>query len=336
LGRPTLDDVARRAKVGEATVDRVLNGRGGVSARLAEKVIRAAKALKYGERRVALHRAVVRIEVILVRTEPGIYARLNLAFEQIAASLDKSIVVHRTVVRDDSAGLARRIAHPPFRRTGLIVMSRDHPVVTESIREVRRSGTEVVQLMTRCADPEIPYVGIDNYAAGRTAAFHISRMLEGRHGTLIALCHSGAYALHKERIRGFSDYLREHLNRLHDFPLVLLGFDQEGIVVQILEDALRQDPDIIGLYNAGAANQAVASVLQKHPRKVVWVGHALTEHTAGYLRSGVMDIAIDQAPELQARLAIDTMLRHLDLIDIPVSSRPVPFLTITAENIPEM
>ncbi len=43
----------------------------------------------------------------------------------------------------------------------------------------------------------------------------------------------------------------------------------------------------------------------------MFVGHELTEESACLLRDGVMAVAIDQAPELQARRSIDVMLGRL-------------------------
>lgn len=92
----------------------------------------------------------------------------------------------------------------------------DHADVVTSVREAAGLGIPVVQIMTRPA-PELPYVGIDNYAAGRTAAHYMSGMLAQRPGSFVALCHSGAYENHKERIRGFSAYLSDHRSNEHRF-----------------------------------------------------------------------------------------------------------------------
>jgi LacI family transcriptional regulator len=59
----------------------------------------------------------------------------------------------------------------------------------------------------------------------------------------------------------------------------------------------------------------------------------LTENSRRWLKSGLMDIVLDQAPEVQARRAIDNILRRIGFIDVDVSSEPVRFLTINAENI---
>lgn len=329
----TLKDVAREAGVGTATVERVLNGRGGVRLETVEKVLHAARKLDYRHRLPEAHRALIRIEVILVRPETSFYSRMNQAFERIAALLDKSIVVHRTFVREnDPVDFARYIADPAARRSALIVVAPDHPDVVESLRTVARQGTPVVQIMTRPA-PELPYVGIDNYAAGRTAAFYMSRMLAGRRGSFVALCHSGAYENHKERIRGFSAYLAENGDG-HLFSHVMFDYDDDINSMELLSGALDGDPGIIGLYTAGGDNRSVAAVLNEHAaRNIFWVGHELSEQSRRALREGVMSIVLDQAPEIQARRSVDLTLRSLNLIDVDASPEPVRFLTVTPESV---
>ena len=41
------------------------------------------------------------------------------------------------------------------------------------------------------------------------------------------------------------------------------GLDQDLRSAEILHDALNEDPGIVGIYNAGGANEVVASVLAK-------------------------------------------------------------------------
>jgi LacI family transcriptional regulator len=333
VSKVTLKDVAKEAGLGTATVERVVNGRGGVRPETVEKVFLAVRKLDYRHRMPEAHRGLIRIEVILVRPETSFYSRMNHAFERIAALLDKSIVVHRTFSREnDPVDFAHYIANPAVRRSALIVVAPDHPDVVMSLRKVASYGTPVVQIMTRPA-PELAYIGIDNYAAGRTAAYYMSRMLKGRPGTFVALCHSGAYENHKERIRGFSDYLAGQ-DGDHLFSQVMFDYDDDINSMELLRDALRDDPEIIGLYTAGGDNRSVASVLKDHAqRRVFWVGHELSEQSRYALRDGVMQIVLDQAPEIQARRSIDLTLRALGLIELEISPEPVRFLTITPENL---
>ncbi|API52497.1 LacI family transcriptional regulator [Rhizobium leguminosarum] len=334
----TLKDVAMQAGVGTATAERVLNGRGGVRPETVEKVFLAARRLEYRQSLPVAHRGLIRIEVILVRPETSFYSRLNRAFERIAASLDDSIVVHRTFVRENEpAQFARYIANPAARRSALIVVAPDHADVVTSVRKAAGLGIPVVQIMTRPA-PELPYVGIDNYAAGRTAAHYMSGMLAQRPGSFVALCHSGAYENHKERIRGFSSYLSDNASNEgsneHRFIEVMFDLDDEHNAIELLQAALRREPGIIGVYSAGGDNKGVARVLAANKTgRPFWVGHELTEQTQDYLRRGIMSIVLDQAPEVQARRSIDLALNRLGLIEVEVSAEPVRFLTITPENL---
>mgnify|MGYP001035344562 CR=1 FL=1 len=329
----TLKDVAAAAGVGAATVERALNGRGNVLPETAEKIFIAAKRLGYRAPLAGARHGLVRIEVVLLRPETYFYSRLNRAFERIAVLLDKDIQIQRTFAReDDPADFSRHIANPQARRSALIAVAPDHPVVG-SVRKAAGAGIPVVQIMTRPAR-ELPYVGIDNEAAGRTAAFYMARMQANISGSFVALCHSGAYENHKARIRGFSDYLLDHADPSHRFVEVMLDEDDEMKTMELLASAFARYPDIAGLYSAGGDNAAIATVLRRHrKRPVFWVGHELSDATRGYLKEGLMTIVLDQAPQFQARRAIDLTLKRLGLIDTDIDPEPVRFLTVTAESL---
>lgn len=338
MKKARLVDIAAAAGVGLATVERVLNERGSVKPRTAEKVVLAAKRLGYKGIIPSLYRGTIRIEVILVRPETPFFSRLNRAFERIAASLDSSIALHRTFVEEsDPEKFAAHIANGGIRRHGLIVVAVDHPKITESLRQVRAAGIEVVQIVSYTGGKDDVFVGIDNYAAGRTAGFYMSRMLKHTAGNVIAICHSWAYQIHKERIRGFSDYLAGGNNPAFRFSEVVFGFDDDIRSAEMLSQALDREANVVGLYNAGGANLGVGSVLQRYLKRdkgdFVWIGHELNDETRRFIASGLMTLVLDQAPETQARRALDTVLSRMGIIDVPVSQDPVPFLTFTAENI---
>ena len=333
MKRPTFQDVAREAQVGTATVERVLNGRGGVKPELAARVLRAVKHLRYGIRQGLSH-GVVRIELLVGQRHADFHFELNRCFQQVAASLESSITLHRTFVRSgDIEDLAAYISKPTFRRAGLILNAPRHPAIAESVRRIRQQGVEVVQLLSKSVEQDVPVIAIDNYAAGRTAAYFASRMLAGQSGNFIALCHSNAFWDHVERARGFSEYLSEGTNRNHAFSRVISCEDDSFLTAQRLQHALDEDDRIIGIYSI-APTRPIASILQRQRRKIFWVGHSLNEHTASCVKSGLMDMVIDQLPELQAQRAIQTVLFRLGLMDVEVSTDPVQFVTVTAQNLP--
>jgi LacI family transcriptional regulator len=336
MKKVTLADLAREAKVGSATVERFLNSRGNVRPDTAERIALAARKLGYDRPLPKRYQGIVRIEAILMRPDTPFFTRLNQAFARIGATLDPTVIIHRTFLDElDPQGLARHIAQPGFRRSGLIIAAPDHPEVKARLREAQAAGVAVVQIVSRMGHGDEVFVGIDNYAAGRSAAYYMTHMLKPRAGRLVVLCHSGVYDVHRQRVRGFSDYLEQSGDRAHRFALVIFGLDDRLRSAEVFEDALNQYSDIIGVYNAGGANSGVATVLERRGlgQSVMWIGHELTANSRRWLEAGLMNIVFDQAPEIQARRAVDIILQKIGFLDVEVSNEPVPFLTINSENL---
>ncbi len=73
----------------------------------------------------------------------------------------------------------------------------------------------------------------------------------------------------------------------------------------------------MGIYNAGAAHQAVRTLLRNLAQETlpVFVGHELTAETRGMLRDRTMTLVIDQNPMRQAQNAVDILLQHYGYLD---------------------
>ncbi|WP_255552454.1 LacI family DNA-binding transcriptional regulator [Maritimibacter dapengensis] len=331
MPKPTYSDIAARASVGTATVERVLNGRGGVREVLVEQVVRAARALDWPGRLPERHRGILRVDVLLVRPESSFFARLAAAFRRIGATLDPVVQLHVTFLdENDPEAIAARIAKPSMRRAGLILAVQDAAPVRAALAQVRAEGTPVVQVVTR-AEAETDFVGIDNYAAGRMAGLMMARLGAVR-GPVVALCHSHVYEVHRARIKGFSEYLAGQGGTV-DFVHVAYGLDNRDVSARRMREVLAHWPDLAGIYNAGGANTAVLDVLAHAGREVFFVGHELTDLTRGALETGLANVIFDQLPEAQARRGIDVMLAALGLLDEAVDNAPIRFSTITAENL---
>lgn len=333
MSRANYKDIAKAAGVGTATVERVLNGRGGVRAELAEKVVLAARDLNYPRTLPDAHRGLLRVEVLMVRPETTFYRRLSKAFERIAATLDPLVVVHRSFTDEASPQeIARHILSTDVPRAGLILAVPNSPLISAAVDAVVRQGLPVVHVVTRASEDRTEFVGIDNYAAGRTAAHFISRMVRAE-GPVVALCHP-IYQVHRDRLRGFSSYFRDHPGPI---AFEWLGFtrDEELFSAETLAMALRMYPNLVGLYNAGGANAALIDVLRRHPRgrDILFVGHELTDYSRAALRDGIMDVVLDQAPEAQAQRALDLILRRVGLTQVEPDRNPIRFITITAESL---
>lgn len=331
MAKVTYSKIARIAGVGTATVERTLNDRGGVRPQTVQKVLAAAKELGWKGPLPEVHRRILRIEVIIVRPETSFYARVGAAFRRIAASLDSSVQIQITYLdENDPEAIAERIKDQSINRAGLIISAPDHPLVRDALAKAIRGGLPVVQMVSRIV-PDAELVGIDNYAAGRMAGLMMARLGEKK-DAIAAICHSQAYQVHRDRIRGFSDYLIEHGRDL-DFRFVIFGNDNRDDSFERLDKALINWPDLVGLYNAGGANTAIVKVLGLRKRDVFFVGHELTEVTRAGLVDGTVDVVFDQLPEAQVRRAVDLMLARLHVIQDQVDNAPIRFTTITVENL---
>lgn len=330
--KPNFQTIAARAGVGTATVERVLNGRGGVRPETAMKVVAAARALDWPGRLPERHRGLLRIEILLVRPDSSFFARLARAFQRIGVLLDRSVQLNITYLDEaDPTAIARHIARAPLPRAGLVVAAPDTDAIREALRGAIAQGLPVVQIVTRIVD-EADFVGIENHAAGRTAGLMVARMCRAA-GPVLALCHSMTYEVHRARLRGFSDYLAQQGGAGPRQVFTAFGQDSRDLTARRLREALRQWPDLAVVYNAGGANSAVFDILARHDRHIFFVGHELTEDSAQALRAGVADVIFDQMPEAQARRAVDLLLSRLGLTDVVIENPPIRFTTITAENI---
>jgi LacI family transcriptional regulator len=173
----------------------------------------------------------------------------------------------------------------------------------------------------RASETKGEFVGINNYAAGRTAAHFVKRMAR-KSGPVIGHCHP-IYQVHRERMRGFSDYFRDHPG---DVSFDWIGFsrDEEQYSKASLSHALERHPDPVRLYNAGAANSALIDVLRREKRgpEILFIAHELTDYTPAALRDSIVDVVLDQAPEAQAQRALDWMLYRIGLTKIEPDPTP--------------
>lgn len=330
--RAGLQQVAARAGVGVATVDRVLNERGGVRVDTARRVIEAARALGLRRTLPLPYARKARLDVLLARLDTPFGLRLQQAFARIAATLDRSVVVHRSVLdQSDPRLFARRVRESAA--DGLILYCEEHPATLRAVAGAAARGLPLICLTTDLPTaPRLAYVGIDHTRAGRTAAL-VAAMAAGGAGSALVLTSRLGFRAHRERLGGFEAGLHLHAPGMRVAD-VLHGEDDRDACYRLVSRALRHGAGVTAIYNTAGANRAVAAALRDTGRagSVAFVGHELTEASAALLREGVMTLAIDQAPELQARRSVEIMLKRLGMFDPEPPPADIPFTLHTREN----
>jgi LacI family transcriptional regulator len=309
--RATVHDVARTAGVSLATVDRVLNARPGVRAATAEKVEAAIKALDFRRDLSASLLARARdlrvsflipgggnafmdslVAAIGRRVRASRNERLTLSAEQYPA-LDPAALVARLDGLDANATDCAVLVAP------------DDPAVVKAVDAASRRGVAIVTLVSDLPNSaRRHFIGIDNQAAGRTAASLLGRFCAapGRIGVV-----AGSLGLrdHRERFEGFAGVLGREFPHLRIVG-PLEGFDDEAATEAAAMTLLATHRDLAGIYNLGAGNAGLVAALGRTHRagNVRVVAHELSDTTRGALRAGTLDVVLDQNPDGEIRAAI--------------------------------
>ena len=99
----SLEALAKRIGVGVATVDRVLNERGGVSPETTRKVLQAARGAGLKRILPEERRLPWQIEVFLSGNDSRFFTRLTQDFADVADSLGyRRLTLHRTLVAESA------------------------------------------------------------------------------------------------------------------------------------------------------------------------------------------------------------------------------------------
>ncbi len=307
--RATVHDVARTAGVSLATVDRVLNARPGVRPETAVKVEAAIKALDFRRDLSASLLARARdLRLVFLIPDGG-----NAFMESLAAAVGRrarasrnerltlSVMPYHAL---DPLALVAALESLDGRRTDCaVIVAPDDPAVAKAIEAATRRGIAVITLVSDLpGSARRHFIGIDNQAAGRSAASLIGRFCAPGAVGIIA----GSLGLrdHRERFEGFAGVLGREFPQL-EIVGPLEGFDDdaqtEAAALKLLENRA-----LVGIYNLGAGNAGLVAALGRTHRagNVRVIAHELSDTTRGALRAGTLDVVLDQNPDGEIRAAI--------------------------------
>jgi LacI family transcriptional regulator len=233
--------------------------------------------------------------------------------EQRAGAVVQTVDVFNTF---SSVALARHLNGLAGRCDAVIVMALDHPQVRAAIDDLVAAGTVVVTLVSDVTGSRRDhFVGIDNVAAGRTAATLLGRFVrppargEARIGIVLG---SRALRDHAERLFGFEQVIATEYPHLHLLPPIE-GQDLSARTEPLTARLLKREPKLAGLYSIGAGNRGIQAALAASGRaqQIVWVCHELTPHARRALLDGVADAVINQDAGHEVRSACRLALARL-------------------------
>ncbi len=209
--RYPIREIARQAGLSTATVDRVLNRRGNVTESTIREVQEAIKDLDRQQSQVRLGGRTFMIDIVM-QTPERFSTAVRDALESELPSLHPALVRSRFHFREtcppaELIGTLDRIAKRGTQ--GVILKAPDEPEIAAAVGRMVAAGIPVVTLVTDLPhSARLAYVGIDNRAAGGTAAYLLGQWLGGRPGDVLTTISRGSFRGEEEREMGFRSAMR--------------------------------------------------------------------------------------------------------------------------------
>lgn len=326
-----IQDIAHRAGVGTATVDRVLNDRGGVSPATAERVRRAV-AEAGGTRGADIAAAATVGLALPARAGPSTDV-LARAFARECAAAGLAPRIERYARLDPQALAAALTDLSDAGCEAIAFQALEHPFVREAAARLSARGVPLVTLLSDLAGSGAAgFVGTDNRAAGRTAGALMGRFSRGE-GRVAIVWGGTLYRSHEEREIGFRTVLRETFPKLAPVDITAGGDDEAGNFREV-SALVGRERDLVGVYSVGGGTGGVIAALEEagRARAVVMVAHNICAATQRALVSGTLDAVIDQDVARAAREAVAAL--SAALAGTPAVTAPLPVTVILKENMP--
>ena len=312
----TLKEIADLAGVSRGTVDRVLNHRGSVNPKTAEKVMNIVQALNYQPNRagtaLAAQKKKYKIGVI-------VFGKNNPFFDEVMRGvLDKSdelknygiTTIIRRVDFDVHAQLDAIDELVAEGMSGLVLAPYNDKAICERIDKLEEDGIPVVTVNTDIdGSHRMAYVGSDYFHGGCIAAglFALSSSSDLALGIITG---SDSVLCHTERIRGLKQTLETTYPHIHIIGTVE-NHDDEIESYTVTKQLLAEHPETAALFFTAAGIYGGCKAVDEsglHPR-IITFDEVPT--TLELIKKGTVLATISQQPYKQGYRSLDILFEYL-------------------------
>jgi len=300
----TIAQIAKRARVSTATVDRVVNGRKGVNAETAERVKQAIAAAAPNALQTPKikKKKVLKFAFVLPGEQSEWVDQVERVIAQAAGTErneHSDLSIHKIPTKNPD-GIAAHIKLLSG-YDGIALLVPDTPATKHAIADQVAKGGSVL-----CMFSDVPgsarhlFVGADSRAAGRTAARLISNGASQQNGgKVLLLARPGRMASEIERRIGFVQLLEEN----YPFIEVVVKADLDGDETDVSEkiknivEVDEERKEFIGIYCASELLPILTKSLSQRSIQGAWptiVAHDATERNIELLRASKASYLLSQ------------------------------------------
>ncbi|MBB4065633.1 LacI family DNA-binding transcriptional regulator [Gellertiella hungarica] len=325
MKRVSIADIMRETGLSRATVDRVLNGRGKVHQRTRDAVEHAMRMLSAP---ASSPSAAGPSADIVLRLGRGMTGQMRAAWErrQPSGAFHDLYQAEEAEILDVVSSLCEDAARP------LIVAAKNTDRLAARLEEARGRGKRIIAVVSDlAANARDVFLGIDNRAAGQTAAFLIGRMLGDRSAAVGVVLGDLAFRCHEDREIGFRTGLRAHFPRL-SLAGEAQGEDSAELTRAAVLRLLKEQPALTAIYNVGGGNAGLCEAVREAGREILVVAHEANAVTTPLLRDGAIDYVIASDPALLVDQALE--LAGAGALPVPRDEILNDFGVYTRFNIP--
>lgn len=329
-------EIAQQAGVSEATVDRVLHGRTGVREGTAAQVRQAVADLD--RQRTQLRLSGRRFMLDVVMETPRRFSMLTRsALESELPTLRPAVFRARYHVREawrpvelvaELDAIARRGSH------GVLLKAPDLPEVAAAVDRLTARRIPVLTLVTDVpASTRLAYVGMDNHAAGATAAYLTAQVVGERPGALLVVSSGERFRGEEEREMGY----RSGIRRL-DAPREIIEVPDtggiDGSCRAAVAKVLRRIGEVAAVYSPGGGNRGIIAAFDDAGRRYhAFIGHDLPESNRELLLAGRITALLHHDLGSDLRQAAHAVMAFHGAIPGPQRPRPSQVQIVTPPNL---
>jgi LacI family transcriptional regulator len=331
-------EIARQAGLSEATVDRVLNRRGGVRQSTVDEVHRAVAELHRQRSQVRLTGRTFFLDLV-VDAPARFSAAVRRALEQQLPMVRPATFRARFHLADAPPvpelvatldGIARRGSQ------GVVLKAPDHPLVVAAVERLAEAGVPVVTLVTDLpTSRRVAYVGLDNRAAGATAAYLLDQWLPDDAAVLVTRG-TGAFRGEDDREIGFRATARSLRAGRRQVDLVDATGDDHSLR-GLVRDALAAGRDIAAVYSmyASGGNAATVAAFADAGRTCrAFIAHDLDAENLALLQAGQLSAVLHHDLALDLRRACSVVMQAHGALPGTPRSWHSGVQVVTPHNIP--